>query len=153
MKKIIDPTTGILGIDLGNTIIRNRVVIPRALETLSRLEVVFGKRMHIISRVTPEQQVRAEAFMRTEDFLASTKITPDRQHFCRERHEKGEICRKLGITIMIDDRPEVILSASSVTHPILFSPSAEDMRIFGPQITHVPVFQSWDEVGDYILSR
>jgi hypothetical protein len=76
MKKIKDPTTGILGIDLGNTIIRNRVVIPRALETLSRLEVVFGKRMHIISRVTPEQQVRAEAFMRTEDFLASTKITP-----------------------------------------------------------------------------
>jgi hypothetical protein len=143
----------ILGIDLGNTIIKHRQVLPDAFRVIRRLiDERFGKNVHIVSRVTPEQEIRARAFVTNEQFQRELGIPLERVHFCRERHEKGPICEKIQATHFIDDRPEVMAHMpKTLARPILFDPTSEDIEAFPFDIKKIPIVRTWREVETLLL--
>jgi len=146
-------TNGILGIDLGNTIIKNRQVLPDAFRVIRRLiDERFGVNVHIVSRVNPEQEIRARAFVTSEHFKSQLSIPLSRVHFCRERREKGPICKRIGITHFIDDRPEIMaVMPPSVVRKILFDPDETDLRQFASRLGDFNVAHSWLDVERLLL--
>lgn len=141
----------VLGIDLGHTIydVDNRCAFPHAYRVIRRLvaeEVFRPENMHIVSRVTPEQELRAREFIMSSEFQSGTCIPIDRAHFCRERHEKAPICLKLGMTVFIDDRPGVLMHMPPRVQRILFNPTAEDLRDYSSAVRSMLIVQNWIEV-------
>ncbi len=146
-------TPEIIGIDLGNTLIRRREVMPHAFRVVRRLiEERFGENTHIVSRVSPEQEIRARAFVTGSEFQSNLGIPIERVHFCRERHEKGPICHRIGITHFIDDRPEVMVHMPTiVTHRILFNPNPDDLAKVKDQLGAILQVKDWLEVESFLL--
>lgn len=144
----------ILGIDLGNTIIKNRVPLPDAFRVIRLLiERRFRDRVVIVSRVNEEQEVRARAFVTSKAFVSEVGIPLERVHFCRKRDQKGPICKRLGITHFIDDRPEVMaFMPESVVHKILFNPDHIDFQTFANQIGEYSIVNDWNGVERLLLS-
>ena len=151
----------ILGVDLGNTIVRAQrrsdlepgaarplpVAYPDALETLYDLGALV-KEIHIVSRVTPEQKVRALQWLEASDFYTKTNIPKTRVHFCAERHEKAGICKPLGITHFIDDRPEVLAHMHGVIK-IAFDPHPSDFKKFEKENPDTLIVSNWQDVRRY----
>lgn len=137
----------ILGIDLGNTLIKERKPMRDAYRVVTELsKLYFGPRIHIVSRVDEEQERRARTFVTSEPFIKGTGIPLRRVHFCRERSEKAAICAKFGITHFIDDRPEVMRHLGKGVTKILFDPIAEDHEQFQNSLGGVYTVSSWNEV-------
>ena len=143
----------ILGIDLGNTLIQRREPLPHAFRVVKHLiDERFGDRVHIVSRVSPEQEIRARIFVTGAEFQTHLGIPTERVHFCRERHEKGPICHKIGITHFIDDRPEVMVHMPTiVTHRILFNPNQDDLAKVKKQLGAILQAKDWLEVEALLL--
>jgi hypothetical protein len=137
--------TEILGIDLGNTVIKDRRPLPDAFRVIRRLmDERFGSNVHIVSRVNAEQKKRARAFVTSPDFVRNVGIPLDRVHFCPERRDKAEICSRLLITHMIDDRPEVhLFMPQCVKEKILFDPTYADLEAWRPHIYSMIILRSW----------
>lgn len=148
-------TPEILGIDLGNTLFNkeNYPDFPDSLRVVRRLAIErFGfKNIHIVSRVTPEQEKRALIYVSRQIFKDKTRITLDRVHFCRERHEKGPICEILGITHFIDDRPDVLIHMPTNVKPILFNPRTEDRATYTKEIRSMYIVENWLEIERLLL--
>ncbi len=149
-------TENALGIDLGRTIVHRvngmQVLLPDADRVIRRLvSEKFGERVHIISRVTPEQQVRAEAWLRSTRFLQSVGIATDHLHFCAERRDKAPICHRLGITHFIDDRPEVMSHMPFITHRLLFQANQEDAEKWQAELSSTTRVESWLDIERHIL--
>jgi hypothetical protein len=145
-----------IGIDLGNVMVRQRKPVEDAFRVVGRLvNERFGKQSYIISRVNEEQEVRARAFVSSADFVSIAQIPVERVHYCRERREKGKICEELGVTVMIDDRTEVMLHLpDSVNHRFLFNPTEEDVLLLRgyPHIEErVTIVRSWKEAESLLL--
>jgi len=67
--------------------------------------------------------------------------------FCRRRPEKALLCAELGITHMIDDRPDVHLAlAGVVTHRFAFGPQP---GLLPPGVVHVP---TWAEAAEAVAA-
>ena len=61
----------ILGIDLGYTILDNpnKKEFPESFRVIRRLAAErFGNRIYIVSKVTPEQKIRAQAWISSQSF-------------------------------------------------------------------------------------
>jgi len=146
-------TKEILGIDLGNTIIKHRSPMPDAFRVIRRLiDERFGNNVHIVSRVSPEQEIRARAFVTGEHFQKELAIPLNRVHFCGERHEKGPICKQINVTHFIDDRPEVMSAMPpSVVRKILLDPDETDLRLFASRLGDFNIARSWLDVERLLL--
>jgi len=161
----------VLGIDFGNTIVHNvkgdKISagqtgltevrdFENAFNCIIRLiDERFGaENVHLISKVSPTGEARVREWLRSHDF-AITGFNMDNMHFCRERHEKGPICKKLGITHMIDDRPEVMMSCSGIVpFKLLFRPSPQELETFKVQLsnmTGVTIMNDWWDVERYFF--
>lgn len=145
-----------LGIDLGKTIVHRvngiQVLLPDADRVIRRLvSEKFGERVHIISRVTPEQQVRAEAWLRSTRFLQSVGIATDHLHFCAERRDKAPICHRLGITHFIDDRPEVMSHMPFIPHRFLFQANQEDVEKWQTNLSNTVRVESWIDIERHLF--
>lgn len=155
----------VLGIDFGNTIVR-RVAAGEKHLFLSEGEMFqqdnaynciirliserFGAdNVHLISKVSETGEARVREWLRANDFFL-TGFNMDNLHFCRERRDKGEICKRLGVTHMIDDRPEVMVSCSGIVRwKYLFRPSPRDVDQFKAellQMTGLKTVTSWWDV-------
>ncbi len=147
----------ILGIDLGYTILDNpnKKEFPESFRVIRRLAAErFGNRIYIVSKVTPEQEVRARNWIESPSFQKGTGIPIKRAHFCQERREKGTICAQLGITHFIDDRPEVMnFMPESVIHRILFRPRSEDLEQFAHIISNMDKANSWLDIEQMLLDK
>lgn len=138
---------GILAIDLGNTIIdKDKRPFPHALRVIKRLKSERFKQVVIISKVTPEQEVKARIFLESGEFTGETGISMDNVYFCAERNEKGPICRDLHVAYFLDDRPEGLVHAWGVEHRILYNPTEQDCLSYEKQITDFPIVRTWLEV-------
>jgi hypothetical protein len=148
----IDLSTAIVGIDLGNVMIKHRKPMPDAMRVVRRLkDEIFGDRMFIVSRVNEEQKIRATAFV-TGDEFRETRIPFEQVYFCSERCEKGPICARLGITHHIDDQPEVMYHMPQSVHTrILFDPKEEEMQKFEGRLSKCIIMRSWLEVEKYFF--
>jgi hypothetical protein len=143
----------VVGIDLGNTIIKHRKPLPDAFRVIRRLiDERFGERLHIVSRVDEQQEIRARAFVTGHEFQSALGIPLTRVHFCRERHEKGPICERLRITHFIDDRPEVMVyMPTSVIRKVLFDPDQADLDTCASLLGDFNIARSWLDVERLLL--
>lgn len=145
----------VLGIDIGHTIYDN----PRKQPFLDAFRVIrrltrerFGSQnVHVVSRVTPEQEIRARAFIEGREFQMEAGIPIQQAHFCAERHEKAPICVRLGITHFIDDRPGVLIHMPSTITKILFNPTERDVIEFAVHLPDMIQIQDWKEIENIFL--
>ncbi|MEK7211914.1 MAG: hypothetical protein AAB731_04735, partial [Patescibacteria group bacterium] len=108
-----------LGVDIGRVIIdRPRDapraqtgdalladVVPDAIISLHRLATErFHDRIFLVSKCGARRQEETLLWLIKSRFYDLTGIWPSHTYFCRQRHEKADICRNLGITHFVDDR-------------------------------------------------
>lgn len=159
-------TTATLGVDIGGVIIDrandnsdtsffsdnflSTTAVPGVFDALRILvDKRFGERVYLVSKCGRRVQDRTLTWLDHHRFYERTGIKRDHLRFCRERHEKAEICERLGITHFIDDRLEVLGCLTTVSTRYLFQPRAEEVRRFARFLGCVERIHSWHE----ILSR
>ena len=81
---------------------------PGAFEVLGELNARFGGAVWLVSKAGPRVQALTRRWLDRWRFFALTGIRPGNLYFCRERHEKAEHARRLGLTHFIDDRRDVL---------------------------------------------
>ena len=138
----------VLGVDFGNTIAVHDVPIPDSLRVLGRLaKEVFDGRVFIISKVNEEQEIRVRRALKEHAILDILRISIDEVRFCPNRADKATICRELGVTHMIDDRPEVMVGMPEVvTTKILMDPDFDDLLLHFNRICPVTLVRNWKDV-------
>ncbi len=155
----VSQITPVLGIDLGDTVVYRtedggRPQMPKAFETIRHLrEKIFGNNIYIVSRVTKiEDSLRLMKWLNDNNFFELTGVLPANVNFCLLREEKAPICKKLGVTHFVDDRPEVLSYMTSVPHRFLFKGIEEDYQKFKDELINVVRVQGWEEIGKILLS-
>jgi len=144
---------GVLGLDLGNTIVsttpHGKIAFDDAIRVINRIirEVLSPQQVFIVSRVNQEQYIRAKAWIEEERLLEQTGILPENIHWCAERSDKANICKTLGITYFIDDRPEVVSHMLGIVPKrILFQANEEDILKFKDSLDGVIYTRTWKEI-------
>ncbi|MDR3548566.1 MAG: hypothetical protein P4M11_09950 [Candidatus Pacebacteria bacterium] len=111
----------------------------------------FAGAIFLISKCNPWAQEKILIWLQDNDFYKKTGISEKNVLFCRERHEKAEICVAIGVTCFIDDRLEVLAAMESkVPHLFLYEPDqaeTDQYRRFLPMVT---VVENWAEVVEQI---
>lgn len=115
-----------------------------ALRTL--VDVKFGDEVYLVSKCGRNVELKTLHWLEHHDFYAYTGIDRSRVHFCRERHEKAGICKRLDITHFVDDRLEVLSHLTMVDVRYLFQPRAAEVRKFSHILPNVQQVQSWQEL-------
>ena len=80
----------------------------------------FHRRIHVISQCNEEiQAIKLDWFARHR-FHELTHVDPAHVHFVREQAGKAALCKELGVTHFVDDRPPILAHAVGVV-PNLFA--------------------------------
>jgi len=119
------------------------------IEALRRLRERFGDRIFLVSKCGKEIQKKSLHWLEHHDFYSNVGMRPSDVHFCRERHEKAEICRTLGITHFVDDRLEVLsylVQLPKIEKLYLFRPRSEEVLAFKRFLTKVTLVNSWQHL-------
>lgn len=134
------PLTPILGVDIGRVISgddtdsgggsvfsdewRTTPFIPGAVESLTRLNAAsaFTGRIYLISKAGPKIEERTRAWLHEQRFFDRTGIPADHLFIVRERSDKAPICRRLGVTHVVDDRISVLATLDFVRAPLPLRP-------------------------------
>lgn len=153
----------VLGIDIGGVII-DRVndetdtsffgenylkttAVPGAFIAIAELvKTRFGKNVFLVSKCGAKIKERSWEWLNYHQFFEITGIPQAHLHFCKKRHEKAEICRKLNITHFIDDRLEVLSYLDTVSHRFLFRPNDAEVSKFAHVLHRVQRVESWNEL-------
>jgi hypothetical protein len=100
--------------------------IDGAFETIRELFSRFGGRVWIVSKCGPRIEARSRRWLAHWRFHEATGVLESSLRFCRERREKADHARKLGLTHFIDDRQDVLRHLEGVVpHRYLFGPQRE----------------------------
>lgn len=136
-----------LGIDFGNTICKRDdknefcIMNDNTLLVISELKKEF-ENVYIISKVNEEQKKETLDWMRENLFFLL--IPYENIFFCNERVDKRDICNKLMIDVMIDDRPEVMSYLDDNILKVMIKPVIEDIDKYA--IKNFVCLNSWTEV-------
>ena len=162
-------TKKVLGVDIGNVIINNRLNDPEVVkvdeavyaafpasegvfESLKTLNDYFGGEVYLISKCTEWAQIQILAWLKAHDFYTKTGIKLENVNFVRQRNEKDAVCVKLGVTYFVDDRLEVLgYMIESTPNLILFQPDQEEVKEFKQFLPKVTVANGWNEVVKQIV--
>lgn len=83
----------------------------------------FQGEVWLVSKAGRRVQERTIRWLAHHKFYERTGIQPGNIRFCRERPQKADHCRELGITHFIDDREDVLQHLEGVVaHRFLFGP-------------------------------
>lgn len=158
----------IIGIDIGGVIIKpaetegdtsfftddylQTPMFENAVEVIKRLrEQRFGDDMHIVSKCGSNVQAKSLNWLRHHDFYNKTGLDPDNVHFCRKRPEKAPICKRLGITVFIDDRLDVLCHMETVATKIHFRGTAKARKAPNSGRFEFDICNSWVDVAERLL--
>ncbi|MDD5165547.1 MAG: hypothetical protein PHG25_03385 [Candidatus Pacebacteria bacterium] len=159
----------VLGVDIGNVIINNRLNDPEVnkvdetvyaafppsdsvFEALKTLTAYFQGEVYLLSKCTEWAQVQILLWLKTHDFYVKTGIKEGNVYFVRQRHEKDGVCRKLEITHFIDDRLEVLgHMVGSTPNLFLFQPDKDEVNEFKDYLPKVTVVTNWSDVVTKII--
>lgn len=145
----------ILGLDFGLTVVDTRhyprVAFPNAIRVIRRLVKERADKVYIISKVNETQKESVENWIQENDFFAITGIPSANIRFCAERKEKGEICRVLGVTHHIDDRPEVMAHLNKGIKKYLFQPESIDVVTFFNVLKNTKILHDWLEIEKELI--
>ncbi len=162
-------TKKVLGVDIGNVIINNRLNDPEVVkvdevvyaafppsegvfDSLKTLNDYYAGEVYLISKCTEWAQVQILAWLTSHDFYVKTGIKPNHVNFVRQRNEKDAVCIRLGVTHFVDDRLEVLsYMIESTPNLILFQPDQEEVNEFKQFLPKVTVANDWNEVVKQII--
>jgi hypothetical protein len=154
----------VLGVDIGGVIIDrindgtdtsffsdnylNTTAVPGAFDALRQLGASprFGDKIFLVSKCGKRVQDKTLHWLNYHRFYDLTGIWSHNIHFCRKRREKAGVCERLGITIFIDDRLEVLSKLVTVDKLYLFQPRPEEVRQFEHFLHNVNLVHSWQEI-------
>jgi hypothetical protein len=112
-----------------------------AFEGVARLVRAFSGRVWLVSKCGSNVQRKTLKWLLARDFYAHTGLAEDHVRFCKERPQKAEHARKLGLTHFIDDRVDVLEALDGVVG---------NRYLFGPQDQPAPpgliAVESWREL-------
>jgi hypothetical protein len=100
-----------------------------AIQIIKELVSLFGPRsVYIISKCALESERLIKEWLRRNNFWQLTGMREENIRFCRQRHEKADHCRELGVThfVDVDDRREVLSHLSEVGVRIALNPRDDD---------------------------
>ena len=144
-----DVKTELLGVDVGGVLVdRIRAdgsdtsffsdrfletpAVADAFETLARLgRERFRQRICIVSKCGPRTEEKTRLWLAHHKLLDVLGLEAQALHFCRERRDKGPICKRLGVTHFIDDRMDVLVHMTSVRYRFLFGPQKAGVNAEG----------------------
>lgn len=157
----------ILGIDVGGVIIdraNDRTdtsffgpsylaskPVPGALESIELLSQM-GMKIYLVSKCGPAIERKTREWLAHNGFHEKTGIPEDHVRTCRQRKDKAEICRRLGITHFVDDRLEVLSHLSTVNERYLFNPDAREVARFSGALPSVRRVGTWEELLGYLIA-
>jgi hypothetical protein len=161
-------TGDVIGIDVGGVIIDRAndntaqsflgsnflqaAAVPGAFDAIRRLFMErFGPHVYLVSRCGLSIQEKTSLWLQHHDFYAQTGVAPRNVMYCLERHQKAEICRRLGITYFIDDRLEVLSYLTMVPYRFLFRPRQKEIQPYEHILDRVRVVTEWQQVLDKLL--
>lgn len=121
--------------------------IEGALEAVERLRVVFNGNVWLVSKVGKRMEEKTWIWLRHRRFSDATGVRETHVRFCRERPQKADHARQLGLTHFVDDRLDVLEHLRGLV-PHLF--------LFGPESIHAPEWVTpvagWSEAEQEILA-
>ncbi|AKU98979.1 hypothetical protein AKJ09_05643 [Labilithrix luteola] len=121
-----------------------------AIDALARLTLRFDGAVWLVSKCGPRIEGLSRRWLAHHGFFERTGISPAQLRFCRERREKAGICLKLGVTMFVDDRLDVLLPmAGVVEHRFLFGVHASS----DPTVTPVPTWRATEAAIEAILDE
>ncbi len=160
-------TRPVIGIDIGGVIIsrsndntdtsffgNNFLKTPAvdgAFDSIAKLAKA-GLEVHLVSKCGANVEQKTRLWLAHHEFYQFTKVYESNVHFCRERKDKAEICRKLGVTHFVDDRLEVLSYLDSVGHLYLFNAVEEEVQKHSRHLPGVTRVEKWDELATLILA-
>jgi hypothetical protein len=155
----------LLGVDVGGVLIDRigadgsdtSVFSDRFLETpavagafaaLERLSMErFGLSICIVPMCGPRPERKTRLWLEQHRLFERLGLAERALHFCRERRDKGPICKRLGVTHFIDDRLDVLGHLATVRHRFLFGPQDREL----PDSAGVIPVKTWAEVEAALL--
>jgi len=105
--------------------------VPRAVEAIARLAILFESRVWLVSKCGPRVQARTEQWLAGHRFFARAGLPDDHVRFCRTRKDKRQHCIELGLTHFVDDHPEVHAAIRG---------TVDFQYYFGPQQYPIPTY-------------
>jgi hypothetical protein len=126
----------VLGVDCGRVILHqmNGTPVPGAIETL--FVIVRNGRFQsiwVVSKCGPKVEAKTIGWLKALDFWQRTGIPEGNIRFCRTYQGKDPICRELGVTDFIDDKPIVLDCLTTVKRRIAFNPKECDLELHSRQ--------------------
>ncbi|HVH99888.1 MAG TPA: hypothetical protein VM869_14295 [Enhygromyxa sp.] len=117
------PDTAFFGHDQAEAL--RTPAVPGAFDGVAELVRRFGAgRVYLVSKCGPKIQERSLAWLGHHGFWAATGVDPAHVRFCRERRDKAQHARQLGLTHFVDDRFDVLSHLVGLV---------DRMYLFGPQ--------------------
>lgn len=152
-----------IGIDLGRTIVQSdpKVIgshfkdkrpFDRAFEVIKKLAKA-GNIIYIVSKVDSQQKEAAHNWFAHINFFNEAGVNKDNVYFCFERRDKAFFAKGLGLSVFIDDRPEVLMAMESSVKKILFNPYPPDVEKHKAAIEGqgMIVVKDWTEIESLLL--
>lgn len=152
----------VIGVDIGGVIIERcdnnadtsffgknylqTPAVPGVLDALNKLHS-DGFRIHLVSKCGKTTQRKSLEWLQERDFFAFTGVSPEDVHFCLERHQKAEICDRIGASHFVDDRLEVLSYLNDVPHRYLINAVEKEVRKFRHALGDVVRVKSWEELA------
>ena len=174
-----------LGVDIGGVIIERgngaddtfflgkyteTPALEGAIDALRRLKQRFGGEVYLISKCGAKTEAKTREWLEANNFYSLTGLPEDNLRFCRERPEKAQICKELGITHYIDDNMDVLVpmmlentkirlddgkiisvpATGRVEHLYLFRPTEYGIGEHGDKLNKVKILNNWGEAEEEI---
>lgn len=132
-----------IGIDIGNVIIGGggedtsfftddfleTPMLDGAFSAIRDL-VYVGHDVVLISKCGAKVAAKSMAWLQEHDFFEITGLDVDVVYFVEKRQEKAPLAESLGVSVMIDDRQDIIDSMQGIVElPILFTSWDETMKV------------------------
>jgi len=151
----MNPTHGIVGVDIGRVIIAGdgpdtsflgasddaamrAPEMPGAFDAIGELVETFDGRVWLVSKCGPRIEARTRRWLEARRFYARTGMPKEHVRFCRERRDKAPIAVDLHLDRFVDDRADVLRSMRGlVPRLVLFGASAaEQGMVAAPDWRH-----------------
>ncbi|MDO8183471.1 MAG: hypothetical protein Q7T49_00600 [bacterium] len=130
----------------------SREFVEGAPEAVKTLVKVFGPAyVYIVSKCEEAAEARIMEWLDAKEFWYLTGMKRENVRFCRERHQKFEICLELGITHFVDDRREVLHYLRGVGTKIALNPRDDDPDEVPFTQAPIMVARNWPQVKNLIL--
>lgn len=118
-----------------------------ALESIARLTAVFAGDVWLVSKCGRRMEEKTWVWLRDRQFSDITGVPESHVRFCRERPQKADHARQLGLTHFVDDRLDVLEHLRGlVPHLFLFGAAPEGAPEW------VRAVRGWEEAEAAILA-